>query len=696
MSASESTFAEEPVQTTCQMDEPPHSVFETDTLIDFSNFFMNRLCVDTLTPELLAGPTYELMRGSNDLESVEQGPLIWPSVEVEGVTRLKNSELSAAEATQADCDVKATNIIRQRLPPEVYALVSTHKVAKELWERIHMLMQGTSLTKQERECKLDLVIHESHKSKYSIHSGSNKMYQDLKLFYWWPNMKADIATYVSKCLTCAKVKAEHQKPSRLLQQPEIPVWKWERITMDFVSGLPRTTSGYDTIWVIVDRLTKSAHFLPMKKIDSMEKLTQLYLKEVVRRHGVPISIISDRDSHFTSRFCHQKSYGNRRTKPLEFEAGDMVLLKVSPWKGTMRFKKHEMLSPRYIGPFKILASVGSIAYVLELPKNLKRIHSNFHVSNLKKCLAEGDIVVPMDGIQLDDKLHMIEKPVEVVDRGVKRLKQSRIPIGKVRWNSQRGPKFTWECEDQIKKKYPRLFTSVARSHDGEVRIVPLHTMYPPVAGVASLTKANKSPIWAAGQRAGCIPVTRPGTSRERKSRIKKAPSRSGLRDVIRGVPLYYPSWLKVPKEQKATLITDIGTEIDAVIQQHLQKAYNTNKATFKAQHWVIGTQTGTYNVEKIRQARPEAIMSEEWDKVFTRDEDRLIYKEMRRLEATGTYTDDEINRLARKGKQRRHIPGGGRFEPTGASGNGGSGGCGDDEERADDQEDEDEDGDGDS
>ncbi|GJT13955.1 putative reverse transcriptase domain-containing protein [Tanacetum coccineum] len=128
------------------------------------------------------------------------------------------------------------------------------------------------------------------------------MYQDMKQLYWWPNMKADIATYVSKCLTCAKVKAEHQKPSGLLQQPEIPVWKWERITMDFIVGLPRTPSGYDSIWVIVDRLTKSAHFLPVKTTDSMEKLTQLYLKEIVCRHGVPISIISDRDSKFASRF----------------------------------------------------------------------------------------------------------------------------------------------------------------------------------------------------------------------------------------------------------------------------------------------------------------------------------------------------------------------------------------------------------
>ncbi|GJT23463.1 putative reverse transcriptase domain-containing protein [Tanacetum coccineum] len=148
----------------------------------------------------------------------------------------------------------------------------------------------------------ELIMHESHKSKYSIHPGSDKMYQDLKKLYWWPNMKAEIATYVSKCLTCAKVKAECQKPSGLLVQPVIPVWKWENITMDFVTKLPKTSSGQDTIWVIIDRLTKSAHFLPIKETDSMEKLTRQYLKEVVSRHGVPVSIISDRDSKFTSHF----------------------------------------------------------------------------------------------------------------------------------------------------------------------------------------------------------------------------------------------------------------------------------------------------------------------------------------------------------------------------------------------------------
>nr|GEW96080.1 putative reverse transcriptase domain-containing protein [Tanacetum cinerariifolium] len=126
-----------------------------------------------------------------------------------------------------------------------------------------------------------LIMRESHKSKYPVHSGYDKMYQDMKKLYWWPNMKAGIATYVSKYLTCLKVKAKHQTPSYLLVQPEIPQWKWDNIIMDFITKLPKTSSGYDTIWVIVDRLTKSAHFLPMKENDTLERLTRLYMKEVV-------------------------------------------------------------------------------------------------------------------------------------------------------------------------------------------------------------------------------------------------------------------------------------------------------------------------------------------------------------------------------------------------------------------------------
>ncbi|GJW86477.1 putative reverse transcriptase domain-containing protein [Tanacetum coccineum] len=298
-----------------------------------------------------------------------------------------------------------------------------------------------------------LIMHESHKSKYYIHPGSDKMYQDLKQLYWWPNMKANIATYVSKCLTYAKVKAKHQKPSSLLVQPEIPEWKWEKITMDFVTKLPKTKNGYDIIWVIVDRLTKSAQFLPMRENDPMEKLMKLYMKEVVTRHGVPNPSARDR----------QKSYANIRRKPMVFQVGDKVMLKVSPWKGVVRFGKRGKLNPRYVGPFKVIERVETVAYKLELPQQLSRVHNTFHVSKLKKCLYDESLVIPLEELRVDDKLCFVVEPVEVMDREIKQLKRSRIPIIKVRWNSKRGPEFTWEREDQFTQKYPHLFSKTAPS-----------------------------------------------------------------------------------------------------------------------------------------------------------------------------------------------------------------------------------------
>ncbi|KAJ9547141.1 hypothetical protein OSB04_019684 [Centaurea solstitialis] len=400
-----------------------------------------------------------------------------------------------------------------------------------------------------------MIMDEAHQSKYSIHPGSDKMYKGLKEHYWWPGMKKDIATYVSKCLTCARIKAEHQKPSGLLQQLEIPEWKWERISMDFVTKLPKNKKGHDSIWVIVDRLTKSAHFLPIKESFSIDRLAQLYVNEIVMRHGVPISIISDRDSRFTSRFwqslqaalgtsvdlsiaCHpqtdgqtertiqtledmlracvlefggswddhlplvefsynnsyhtsiqcapyealpdivqettdkikmvqeklkvardrQKSYADNRRKPLEFQIGDRVLLKVSPWKGLIRFGKKGKLSPRFVGPFEILERIGPVAYRLDLPPELSTIHDTFHVSNLKKCLSEETVVLPLEEIQIDEQLRTTEEPIEILDREIKQLRRSKIPIVKVRWNSRHGPEFTWEREAFMKNKYPHLFT----------------------------------------------------------------------------------------------------------------------------------------------------------------------------------------------------------------------------------------------
>ncbi|GJX54516.1 hypothetical protein Tco_0282885, partial [Tanacetum coccineum] len=137
-----------------------------------------------------------------------------------------------------------------------------------------------------------------------------------------------------------------------------------------------------------------------------------------------------------------KSYADRRRKPLEFQAGDKVMLKVSSWKGVIRFSKRGKQNPRYIGPFKILAKLRTIAYRLELPEQLSRVHSTFYVSNLKKCFFDEPLDIPLDEIQIDDMLNFIEESVKIMDREVKRLKQSCIPIVKVRWNSRRGPEFT--------------------------------------------------------------------------------------------------------------------------------------------------------------------------------------------------------------------------------------------------------------
>ncbi|GKB98732.1 putative reverse transcriptase domain-containing protein [Tanacetum coccineum] len=344
-------------------------------------------------------------------------------------------------------------------------------------------------------------MDEAHTSRYLVHLGADKMYID---------------EYVSRCLTCSKIKAKHQKPSGFLQQPEIPEWKWEKITMDFVTKFPKSSSGHDTIWVVVDRLTKSAHFLPIREDYKTEKLAKIYVNEIVARHGVPVSIISDRDGRFTShlwqalqealgtrldmstayhpqtdgqsertiqtlkdmlRACcapfealygrkcrspviwtevgesqligpeivqettekifqikerlktarsRQKSYADKRRKPLEFKVGDRVLLKVSPWKGVVRFGKKGKLAPRYVGPFEIIERVGPVAYRLKLPQELNR--------------------------RLNENLRFVEEPLD--DRGTRceeAPKSEEDPISqKLLELSCKESEYTWELETNIR------------------------------------------------------------------------------------------------------------------------------------------------------------------------------------------------------------------------------------------------------
>ncbi|GJS62305.1 putative reverse transcriptase domain-containing protein [Tanacetum coccineum] len=371
-----------------------------------------------------------------------------------------------------------------------------------------------------------LIMDKAHTSRYSIHLGADKMYYDLRELYWWPGMKTDIAKYVSRCLTCSKVKAEHQKPSGLLQQPEIPKWKWEKITMDLVKNCLEAAVDRDGrfashLWKALQealgtRLDMSIAYHPETDGQS-ERIIQTLedmLRACVMDFGgswdthLPLVEFSYNNSYHTSIKCapfealygrkcrspviwtevgesqligpeivqettekivqikerlktarsRQKSYADKRRKPLEFQVGDRVLLKVSPWKGVVRFGKKGKLAPRYVGPFEIVECVGPVAYRLKLPQELSCVHDTFHVSNLKKCLAEPDVQVPLDEIEIDENLRFVEEPLEIVERDVKKLKRRRIPLVKVRWNSRQGAEYTWEREDQFRIKYPHLFS----------------------------------------------------------------------------------------------------------------------------------------------------------------------------------------------------------------------------------------------
>ncbi|KAK1610026.1 hypothetical protein QYE76_033699 [Lolium multiflorum] len=441
--------------------------------------------------------------------------------------------------------------------------------------------ESGSLWFQKRICVPDIaeikevILREAHQTPYSIHPGSTKMYMDLKELFWWNNMKREIAQYVVECHTCQRVKAEHQSPAGKLQPLPIPEWKWEEIGMDFITGLPMTNKKKDMIWVIVDRLTKSAHFLAVNQQDKGEKLIDLYIKEIVSKHGVPKKIVSDRGSVFTSAFwrklhealgskldystayhpqtggqtertnqiledmlracaldfggsweehlplaefsynnsyqssikmapfealyrrkcrspicwyeagaskefnpnyvkekqhiidiirdrlkiaqSRQKSYADQKRRTWEPQVGDMVYLKVSPMKGLQRIGVKGKLSPRYIGPFKILSQNRGLAFELELPGRLSQIHNVFHVSQLRKCLKTPDEPVSHEELELQPDLTYIEKPAKILEENWKQLRNRAIKYCKIQWKHHPEREATWEKEEDLRKTYPELF-----------------------------------------------------------------------------------------------------------------------------------------------------------------------------------------------------------------------------------------------
>nr|ABA97250.1 retrotransposon protein, putative, Ty3-gypsy subclass [Oryza sativa Japonica Group] len=353
----------------------------------------------------------------------------------------------------------------------------------------------------------DLILTEAHQTQYSIHPGSTKMYQDLKEKFWWVSMRREIAEFVALCDVCQRVKAEHQRPAGLLQPLQIPEWKWEEIGMDFITGLPRTSSGHDSIWVVVDRLTKVAHFIPVHTTYTGKRLAELYLSRIMCLHGVPKKIVSDRGSQFTSKFwqklqkelgtrlnfstayhpqtdevlaeaeekvrtirerlriaqSRQKSYADDRRRELTFEAGDYVYLRVTPLRGVHRFQTKGKLAPRFVGPYKILERRGEVAYQLELPSNMIGIHDVFHVSQLKKCLRVPEEQADSEHIDIQEDLTYVEKPVRILDTSERRTRNKVTRFCRVQWSHHSEEEATWEREDELKAAHPHLFASSSES-----------------------------------------------------------------------------------------------------------------------------------------------------------------------------------------------------------------------------------------
>nr|GEV26371.1 retrotransposable element Tf2 [Tanacetum cinerariifolium] len=333
----------------------------------------------------------------------------------------------------------------------------------------------------------EAVLSEAHSSPSSIHPGSTKMYGDLKQYFWWNGMKQDIATYVGRCLICQQVKIEHQRASGLLQPLDIPIWKCDEISMDFVTGLPRTQKKNDAIWVVVDRLTKAAHFLPIRKDFSISRLAYIFQQEIVRLHDTSASIISDRDSRFTSRFWkgfqsawgtrlkfstagpYELLYGRKCRAPICWnEVGERVvegpeLIEVTNEKVAVANEKLKearikgKLNPRFIGPFKILDRVGEVSYRLALPPQLSHVHNVFHVLLLRGYKYYPVHVVSYSLDQIREDLSLAEEPEKILDRQERVMRNKTILFVKILCKNHPEREAIWETEESMRASYPRFF-----------------------------------------------------------------------------------------------------------------------------------------------------------------------------------------------------------------------------------------------
>ncbi|CAN6712631.1 unnamed protein product [Malus baccata var. baccata] len=393
-----------------------------------------------------------------------------------------------------------------------------------------MLMQENKMYVPNNEELKKEILDEAHCSAYAMHPGGTKMYHTIRPFYYWPGMKREIADYVSRCIICQQVKAERKKPFGRMQPLPVPQWKWENITMDFVYKLPRTRNGFDGIWVIVDQLTKSAHFIPEvlgtqllystsyhpqtdgqseKTIQTLEDMLRssvlqfgdswhdrLDLMEFAYNNSFHSSIGMSPFEALYGRACRtplcwsevgervlecpeivdeitqnvqvikfnlkaaqdrQKSLADRHTTDRVYDVGDWVFLKLSPWRGVVQFGKRGKLSPRYIGPYVITERVGEVAYQLELPPELSKVHNVFHVSKLRHYISDPSHVIPPQPLEINQDLTYDEEPVTILDWKDKVLRNKTVSLVKVLWRNHSVEEATWETEDRMGEMYPRLF-----------------------------------------------------------------------------------------------------------------------------------------------------------------------------------------------------------------------------------------------